>query len=438
MTAEIAILNRSALALAADSAVTISVAGKNKTYDTAEKLFELSRKQPIALMIYNNVEFVGVPLDVLIRKYRTENKDRPNYKTMKDAADEFLEYLRRFDHDVFEEEKYLLQMLHPRLRSVYTRANNHLRNKFNDFVKSEGQTPVPDPQDVLAQFLTEETALEKTRPLPGFLKKVTLAQFKKRFAPTVDRISGHVFKSIEITEAISTTSHELAYHLMKSSEGSEILTGLVFGGFAESDMFPTVRYIEIDGVFFDEMKVLSVNEVDIDRKTKRAEVVPFAQKEMVERFVYGLDLDLESDIKDFVAATLDEVLMTTTDVGQDKFRDSVKSKLVDRFDKMVDRLKETSRQDLLDIVYFMSKKELADIAYALVELTSQKRRFSTDEQTVGGPIDVAIITKNEGLVWIRRKHYFGSDVNQSYYSRVFGRGIGGGANDGTQAVHEQG
>ena len=56
MTAEIAIANRTALAFAADSAVTIRVGNKTKIYDSAEKIFELTRKQPIGLMIYNNVE----------------------------------------------------------------------------------------------------------------------------------------------------------------------------------------------------------------------------------------------------------------------------------------------------------------------------------------------------------------------------------------------
>lgn len=54
MTAEIAILNKDAIALAADSAVTISAGDKEeKTYDSADKLFELCRHNPIGVMIYN-------------------------------------------------------------------------------------------------------------------------------------------------------------------------------------------------------------------------------------------------------------------------------------------------------------------------------------------------------------------------------------------------
>lgn len=36
----------------------------------ADKLFELSTKNPIGIMVYNNLEFLGMPLDVAIREFR--------------------------------------------------------------------------------------------------------------------------------------------------------------------------------------------------------------------------------------------------------------------------------------------------------------------------------------------------------------------------------
>lgn len=62
MTAEIAIMNRAALAPSADSAVTIRMGNKVKIYDSVEKLFEFSRQRPIASMIYKNVKLVGLSL----------------------------------------------------------------------------------------------------------------------------------------------------------------------------------------------------------------------------------------------------------------------------------------------------------------------------------------------------------------------------------------
>ena len=35
-------------------------------------------------------------------------------------------------------------------------------------------------------------------------------------------------------------------------------------------------------------------------------------------------------------------------------------------------------------------------------------------ESVGGPVDVAIISKGDGLVWINRKHYFEMEKNPHY------------------------
>src|SRR5688500_13526304 len=102
---------------------------------------------------------------------------------------------------------------------------------------------------------------------------------------------------------------------------------------------------------------------------------------MVERFMYGLDTELESEVSKCVDNAIDETLNASGKITA-AARSAARGKIVGTFTNMLGELKEHSRQDLLDIVYFMSKKELADIAYALVELTSQKRRFSTDEQSV--------------------------------------------------------
>ena len=39
-------------------------------------------------------------------------------------------------------------------------------------------------------------------------------------------------------------------------------------------------------------------------------------------------------------------------------------------------------------------------------MTGLKRHVTTDEESVGGPVDVAVVTKCDGFVWIKRKHYF--------------------------------
>ena len=72
---------------------------------------------------------------------------------------------------------------------------------------------------------------------------------------------------------------------------------------------------------------------------------------------------------------------------------------------------------ILANVAVLPKDELAAMAESLVNLTKFKRRASLQQETVGGPIDVAVITKGDGFVWVKRKHYFRAELNPRFMSR---------------------
>src|ERR1700677_181446 len=91
MTAEIGILNKSAIALAADSAVTIHD-GK-KIYNSVNKLFALSQCHPIGIMIYGNAEFMGVPWETIIKMYRHQLK-RKKFDHLSQYAESFLKFIK--------------------------------------------------------------------------------------------------------------------------------------------------------------------------------------------------------------------------------------------------------------------------------------------------------------------------------------------------------
>lgn len=61
----------------------------------------------------------------------------------------------------------------------------------------------------------------------------------------------------------------------------------------------------------------------------------------------------------------------------------------------------------------MPIQDAIDLAEFLVHLTIQFVRFSPGHPTVGGPIEIATITKHEGFRWVRRKHFFDARLNPS-------------------------
>ena len=82
---------------------------------------------------------------------------------------------------------------------------------------------------------------------------------------------------------------------------------------------------------------------------------------------------------------------------------------------MSNHQRESHIDPITNIVSILPKDELALMAETLVNLTSFKRKISEDEETVGGPIDVAVISKGDGFIWIKRKHYFKPELNSQYF-----------------------
>src|SRR5277367_443103 len=91
MTAEIAVLNRNAVALAADSAVTLQLPEGPKIYH-ANKLFTLSKYRPVGVMIYGAADFMGVPWETIIKQYRSQLGTR-GFPTVKDYAADLLSFV---------------------------------------------------------------------------------------------------------------------------------------------------------------------------------------------------------------------------------------------------------------------------------------------------------------------------------------------------------
>lgn len=86
--------------------------------------------------------------------------------------------------------------------------------------------------------------------------------------------------------------------------------------------------------------------------------------------------------------------------------------------KIDDYIQSNYIDKLLTTVAYLSKDDLADMAESLVRMTCLKRHVTTDAESVGGPVDVAVISKGDGFVWIKRKHYFDANLNYDYFQRI--------------------
>ncbi|OZA04881.1 MAG: hypothetical protein B7X95_08630 [Methylophilaceae bacterium 17-44-8] len=73
---------------------------------------------------------------------------------------------------------------------------------------------------------------------------------------------------------------------------------------------------------------------------------------------------------------------------------------------------------LRKVLNSLSVSEMGHLAESLLILEELRERVTSPSESVGGPIDVAIITKTEGLIWLKRKHFFDPELNVKYLNRV--------------------
>lgn len=176
--------------------------------------------------------------------------------------------------------------------------------------------------------------------------------------------------------------------------------------------------------------------------------LPFLGMEMVESFLTGLShnaLDHLDNAAEFIRkmpmvvtkAALDlpsekkaELSRVVRRTSEDKAEEFLQAVMKDAFDRQEEVRK---AEEALTI------QELAQVASTLVNLSSFQQQMSLGQQTVGGPIDVAVISKGDGFVWIDRKHYFRPELNNHFFQTYYERASkDGSATSGNQGGHNNG
>jgi hypothetical protein len=145
---------------------------------------------------------------------------------------------------------------------------------------------------------------------------------------------------------------------------------------------------------------------------------------MIHTFLAGIDPFLDRVYRNEAAGTIMNVVDAAADkVREDEreqFRTDLAAAAEEAFGSMLKAIETKQRETYLSQVISMldslPKDELAEMAETLVNLIAFKKKVTRGTESVGGPIDVAIITKGDGFVWMKRKHYFDPALNHHFFS----------------------
>lgn len=90
MSAGICVMNRNAIAMAADSAVTVG--DHAAIHNSANKLFSLSRIAPVGAIIYANATSMEIPVEIIVKQYK-KSLGNKKFDTLLEYVEDFIRYL---------------------------------------------------------------------------------------------------------------------------------------------------------------------------------------------------------------------------------------------------------------------------------------------------------------------------------------------------------
>lgn len=425
MTAEVALLNKHAVALAADSAVTVSGARGNKIYNAANKVFSLSKCHPIGAMVYGNAEYMGVPWETIIKVYREQLRDRC-FPTLQEAYADLIQFLGSNDA-LFgrkAQRDYVMEIVATRFLAI----REEIRTRVDALTKSGTVLDADKVQSLQGEVIRvhhESIASCKLVPSVDVAHEDTV---RAEYADEIQTAMSDIFEQLPLLAADVTGLKDIAVFWLTRDKFIPGSSGVVVAGFGDTEHFPMLRSATVQGRASDKLKYVEGTSVSIGIETSAA-VVPFAQTDAVRLFVEGIDPAHAMHATRLVAQKLNQLADDILDFidGTDEDRAAAKKAFrnlaADHLRSFSDSAREARNQryvePLIDVIASLPKDELASVAEALVNLTSLRRRVSMDAETVGGPVDVAVISKGDGLIWITRKHYFKSELNQHFFQNYF-------------------
>jgi hypothetical protein len=429
MTAEIAILNKEAVALAADSAVTIEGKAGEKIFTSANKLFALSKYRPVGVMVYGNALLMSVPWETIIKVYRNK-LGKKKFDKLEEYANDLIVFL---DHEYhifpdFIQKDYVNWSIY----AYFNLIREEVKRKSASIINSEGELSTKQVEQLVSDIIEKHCKHWRETDTVSSLPNDFAETIIDKYSEIIDIAIKKVFEKLPISEAGLKCLREIASSLFsKFPEEIEkqYVSGIVVAGFGENDTFPSVQAFDIEGVVNNRLIYREVYSRHIDLMTTAA-VMPFGQRDMVSTFMEGIDPDLEGYMTGYLSEIFDKypetILSEIRGIDNDqrntlttKLKKASKKIFKDYQEAMGVQVKNDYVNPVIKVVEILPKNELAEMAESLVSLTSFKRKVSMEKETVGGPVDVAVISKGDGFIWIKRKHYFKGEFNPQFFANYY-------------------
>ena len=427
MTAVVGIMNKRGVAIAADSAVTMVRHNERKIANTANKMLRLSSAQPVSIMITGNATFLGTPWDVIIRRYR-QKRGHLSLPTVEAVVNDFLAYIPT-EKQVFDpgiQESYVYY--------IFNQLFDQIEPEYPFDIETDDDDNITNLDEIVEEY-QDQISMLLNRWNDGKIEPAFKDYSFERFLEYTSEI-WNIFVEKRINPFLCDYPEalfdylredflELAYiYLIHQCDLEEAL--LVFSGFGADEEYPSLIAVRVNEGF-DSHICYRIGKDDIVHITDQNEtaICPFAQTDIMDALLTGIHPSLKNEALERNSVYLDNYRDQVSDYlyANDEITDEleeainqVKSNdLSADFQSFEEQRELDSKQSWLKALKNYDLQNMARLAENLVAITGFERHMTFQQEGVGGPIDLAVITKNDGFIWLNRKSWYNhQDVGGRY------------------------
>lgn len=411
MTSIVGVLNKRAVAIAADSAVTVG--DTHKVMNTGNKIFSLSKYAPVGIAIYGSASLMDTPWEVIIKCYRRELKTR-KFQYLREYVDDFMHYLRK--HEYFASVEIQRKNLTIQIYNFLNICEEKAKKRVN-------YTSNPT-QAVIDELNNCKTVNMASTDIFSEFQSYGFSEFLLYARNEIQIVLGQS-KIPNITQYFNEFAESYYYYMRAASIDRSGHTGLVFVGYGEEEIYPCLYNIVTTLYFDNRLQYRYGEKVEIKNELPSASIVPFAQVEATQTVIRGINPsfyniisnNLNTALTAFRTASSNFARQNNAQVIATQIDNIDVSALTMTFTKSAQNVFfEKYTRPLINTISLLSISDMANVAESLVALTSLVNRMTPREESVGGPVDVAVLSKGDGFIWIKRKHYFNPDLNNQFFN----------------------
>ncbi|QYK51071.1 MAG: hypothetical protein KF701_00930 [Anaerolineales bacterium] len=395
MTAELVVMNLEGVALAADSLVTV---GREKTFDTVTKIHQLAHGLPVAIMLYNAGRFMELPWEVVVQEYRRHfATSRKKYLKLEDFVDDFLEFLKVNEAILSTEDQQSIvvaRISDSLVEAIVTEILDQFKKDAFEMAQRISETRI---EQIIENVISSRLKSISDKPV-AFENDLEAfeTELRKRHTDIILGLIKQHFDNLPLTEdQRNAVVNFIVMSFLRHWE-NPLYTGVVFAGYGVEDLTPKCISLDLEFLICGQIKHSNRTTTSIDFRTNSAAIIPYAQDDVVHTILSGRHPNFLHDLGKRLVR----------EVGKERADELIKEVEQARFYGYT--------APIMQALTSLPKEDLPLVAETIINLTSFMRKVSMRLETVGGPTDVALITKKDGFIWIKRKHYFEMQYNPRF------------------------